>query len=173
MDSRNTGISVPGHSPLPDHFSSPTSLVEPEYASYRTSLSPARYEQVPGSGPDHLFSLMDQALLPGTIVLLSGRDLTWSEARRFTLARDTYRCRSCGSGNRPELTVHHIFPRGVGGGNAPGNLVTLCERCHRDLCRQCRRPAQSRVSLGGAALAWSPGTSMAGQEKGGPAGVLI
>jgi hypothetical protein len=79
-------------------------------------------------------------------------ELKWSEARRIALARDLYTCRRCESRDRELLTVHHIFPRALGGGNNPGNLVTLCETCHQALCRYCSRPTDLRVSPGKSAF---------------------
>jgi hypothetical protein len=86
------------------------------------------------------------AILPVT-------ELKWSAARKIALARDLYRCRRCSSREPALLTVHHVFPRGLGGGNEPGNLVTLCESCHQTLCRHCSRPAAFRVSMGESAAA--------------------
>jgi hypothetical protein len=72
-------------------------------------------------------------------------DLKWSDARRYVLTRDSRACaiRSCGA--EEDLTVHHILPRAWGGTHHPGNLVTLCTRCHRNLCDSCTRPVSSRV----------------------------
>lgn len=84
---------------------------------------------------------------------IPGRDLKWSEARKIALARDCFCCQRCGSRERGMLTVHHIYPRGLGGGNEPGNLVTLCETCHQRLCRHCSRPEDLRVPLGESSLA--------------------
>ena len=75
-------------------------------------------------------------------------ELKWSAARKIALARDLYRCRHCGTADAELLTVHHVFPRGLGGGNEPGNLVTLCESCHQTLCRHCSRPSPARISMG-------------------------
>lgn len=54
--------------------------------------------------------------------------------RQYVLRRDGYKCQCCGK--KPsekkgiKLHVHHLESRKVGG-NAPDNLVTLCEDCHR------------------------------------------
>ena len=51
--------------------------------------------------------------------------------RQYILKRDGYTCRCCGKhGEGVKLHVHHIESRQTGG-DAPDNLVTLCEDCHR------------------------------------------
>ena len=52
-------------------------------------------------------------------------------AREYVLFRDGHTCQCCKgrSGDRI-LNVHHIESR-MTGGDAPDNLVTLCETCHR------------------------------------------
>ena len=56
--------------------------------------------------------------------------------RQYVLKRDNYTCQCCGAHpahNRPvRLHVHHLESRKTGG-NAPGNLVALCEHCHKAL----------------------------------------
>ena len=52
----------------------------------------------------------------------------YGNIRAYAMARDGYRCQHCGSGK--DLQVHHIIPRSQGGSDRPGNLVTLCRRCH-------------------------------------------
>ena len=51
--------------------------------------------------------------------------------REYVLYRDNHTCQCCkgGSGDKV-LNVHHIASRKTGG-NAPNNLVTLCETCHQ------------------------------------------
>ena len=54
-------------------------------------------------------------------------------ARQYVLKRDNYTCQCCGKhGDGLKLHVHHIESRKAGG-NAPGNLITLCEDCHKKL----------------------------------------
>ena len=54
--------------------------------------------------------------------------------RQYILHRDGYKCQCCGK--KPsekkgiKLHVHHLESRKVGG-DAPDNLVTLCEDCHK------------------------------------------
>lgn len=51
--------------------------------------------------------------------------------RDRVLARDGHRCRAPGCSRTRFLEIHHVIPRERGGANTPGNLVTLCSRCHR------------------------------------------
>ena len=48
--------------------------------------------------------------------------------RRAIYRRDGYACALCGDPRA--LTIHHVWPRSIGGGNAPTNLITLCRYCH-------------------------------------------
>ena len=54
--------------------------------------------------------------------------------RQYVLHRDNYKCQCCGKKSSEKkgikLHVHHLESRKVGG-NAPDNLVTLCENCHK------------------------------------------
>ena len=74
-------------------------------------------------------------------------ELKWSEARRYVLMRDNRACTMHFCGREEDLTVHHILPRVWGGTHHPGNLITLCTRCHRNLCNSCTRSAPCRVPL--------------------------
>lgn len=51
--------------------------------------------------------------------------------RQYVLKRDNYACRICGC-KEAKFHVHHIETRKTGG-NAPDNLITLCENCHEKL----------------------------------------
>ena len=54
--------------------------------------------------------------------------------KQYVLARDSYKCQSGQKGKHsPKLQVHHQVFRSEGGGDAPGNLTTLCETCHKGL----------------------------------------
>jgi 5-methylcytosine-specific restriction endonuclease McrA len=44
------------------------------------------------------------------------------------LARDGWRCQSCGA--MQHLQVHHKHFRSHSGDDSEDNLITLCERCH-------------------------------------------
>ncbi|MDD1755440.1 MAG: HNH endonuclease [Methanomassiliicoccales archaeon] len=78
------------------------------------------------------------------------RQLIWLRLKGAIARRDAYTCQDCGDffgrvrrrnfdrslrrgkgGYRWEsLEVHHIVPRSRGGSDHPGNLKTLCPRCH-------------------------------------------
>ena len=51
--------------------------------------------------------------------------------RRDVLSRDRHRCQGPGCTHTRFLEIHHKRPVSRGGGNEPGNLVTLCGACHR------------------------------------------
>lgn len=51
-----------------------------------------------------------------------------NSVRRGVYKRDGWRCALCDSTDG--LQIHHVRPRGMGGGNSPMNLITLCWRCH-------------------------------------------
>ena len=60
-----------------------------------------------------------------------GEMLGQYNVRQYVLWRDCYACQCCGAhGNGVKLHVHHKESRKVGG-NAPDNLVTLCDKCHK------------------------------------------
>lgn len=53
--------------------------------------------------------------------------------RQYVLYRDGYTCQCCKAHKDGiRLHVHHIESRKIGG-NAPNNLITLCEDCHKKL----------------------------------------
>ena len=56
--------------------------------------------------------------------------------RQYVLFRDNYKCQCCGAHGSAKkeikLHVHHLESRKTGG-NAPDNLITLCEDCHKKL----------------------------------------
>ena len=60
-----------------------------------------------------------------------GDQLGFWNVREYVLWRDSHTCRCCkGKRKDPILNVHHIESRQVGG-DAPNNLITLCETCHK------------------------------------------
>ena len=65
-----------------------------------------------------------------------GEMLGQYNVRQYVLWRDGYTCQCCGTHatkkNDVKLHVHHRESRKTGG-NAPDNLVTLCEDCHKKL----------------------------------------
>ena len=64
-----------------------------------------------------------------------GDQMGFWNVREYVLFRDNYRCQHCkGKSKDGRLNVHHIESRKTGG-NAPNNLITLCETCHNDYHR--------------------------------------
>ena len=60
-----------------------------------------------------------------------GEQLGFWNVREYVLARDGHKCQHCkGRSKDPVLNVHHLESRKTGG-NAPNNLITLCETCHK------------------------------------------
>ena len=60
-----------------------------------------------------------------------GEQLGFWNVREYVLARDSHKCQCCnGKSGDKILNVHHIESRKTGG-NSPGNLITLCETCHK------------------------------------------
>lgn len=59
-----------------------------------------------------------------------GEQLNFWNIREYVLFRDGHTCQCCkGKSKDKILNVHHIESRKTGG-NAPNNLITLCETCH-------------------------------------------
>ena len=59
-----------------------------------------------------------------------GDQLEFWNVREYVLFRDGHTCQCCkGKSKDKILNVHHIESRKTGG-NAPNNLITLCETCH-------------------------------------------
>lgn len=60
-----------------------------------------------------------------------GEQMGFWNVREYVLARDRHQCQYCkGKSKDSILNVHHIESRKIGG-NSPGNLITLCETCHK------------------------------------------
>ena len=60
-----------------------------------------------------------------------GEQLRFWNVREYVLFRDGHVCQHCrGKSKDPILNVHHIESRRTGG-DAPNNLITLCETCHK------------------------------------------
>lgn len=60
-----------------------------------------------------------------------GEQLGFWNVREYILFRDNHICQCCkGKSNDKILNVHHIESRKTGG-DAPNNLITLCETCHK------------------------------------------
>ena len=59
-----------------------------------------------------------------------GEQFKFWNTREYVLFRDNHTCQCCkGKSKDKILNVHHIESRKTGG-NAPNNLITLCETCH-------------------------------------------
>lgn len=60
-----------------------------------------------------------------------GEQIGFWNVREYVLCRDGHECQCChGKSKDRILNVHHIESRKTGG-NAPNNLITLCETCHK------------------------------------------
>ena len=60
-----------------------------------------------------------------------GEQLGFWNVREYVLHRDEHKCQCCkGKSKDKILNVHHIESRKTGG-DAPNNLITLCETCHK------------------------------------------
>lgn len=59
-----------------------------------------------------------------------GEQMNFWNVREYVLSRDGHECQCChGKSGDKILNVHHIESRKTGG-DAPNNLITLCETCH-------------------------------------------
>ena len=68
-------------------------------------------------------------------------------ARAAVLARDRHCCATPRCRSTHFLEVHHVTPRGQGGSNRVGNLITLCSRCHRFAHENTRALARDKGAL--------------------------
>jgi hypothetical protein len=60
-----------------------------------------------------------------------GTQLNFWNTREYVLFRDNHTCQCCHGKSKDDiLNVHHIESRQTGG-DAPDNLITLCESCHK------------------------------------------
>ena len=60
-----------------------------------------------------------------------GEQMGFWNVREYVLSRDGHECQCChGKSGDKILNVHHIESRKTGG-DAPNNLITLCETCHK------------------------------------------
>lgn len=60
-----------------------------------------------------------------------GDQLGFWNTREYVLTRDGHKCQHCkGKSGDKILNIHHIESRKTGG-DSPGNLITLCETCHK------------------------------------------
>jgi hypothetical protein len=70
--------------------------------------------------------------------------------RELVLERDQYRCVACGAGILSRwYSIQHRKARGVGGGNDPANLITLCGSATSPGCHLwCERRAEQARDAG-------------------------
>jgi N6-L-threonylcarbamoyladenine synthase len=67
---------------------------------------------------------------PGGTDYQHGEQMGFWNVREYVLFRDGHKCQCCkGKSKNKVLNVHHIESRKTGG-DAPNNLITLCETCH-------------------------------------------
>ena len=63
----------------------------------------------------------------------NGEQAGFWNVREYVLYRDGHKCQHCGGKSKDKiLNVHHVISRTDGGTNKPDNLITLCEKCHKD-----------------------------------------
>lgn len=62
-----------------------------------------------------------------------GEQFGWSNIREYVLHRDRHKCQAGRNGCSKKLHVHHIVFKSNGGSDKPSNLITLCEKHHKDL----------------------------------------
>lgn len=73
---------------------------------------------------------MENDLIQGT-EYQQGNQMGFWNVREYVLARDGHKCQHCkGKSGDKILNVHHLESRKTGG-DAPINLITLCETCHK------------------------------------------
>ena len=62
-----------------------------------------------------------------------GDQYNYFNVREYVFCRDGFKCQCCrGKSGDKHLNLHHKESRKTGG-DAPGNLITLCETCHKRL----------------------------------------
>ncbi|OXR40268.1 hypothetical protein B7C42_07693 [Nocardia cerradoensis] len=81
------------------------------------------------------------------------------------LRRDNYTCRYCGAkAETSPLTVDHVVPVALGGGDGPGNLVTACAACNSG--KTSTVPDQPLVEqVADDALRWAKAMNVAAAER--------
>jgi endogenous inhibitor of DNA gyrase (YacG/DUF329 family) len=74
-------------------------------------------------------------------------DTMYKVSRFAILKRDNFSCVYCGKcaiDGDTELHVDHVYPRDLGGGNDPFNLVTACIRCNLE---KSKSPLSQEITL--------------------------
>jgi HNH endonuclease len=95
----------------------------------------------------------------------------WKRVRAAVRRRDGGRCVVCGSTDR--LSVHHVVPARLGGGDGMDNLATLCVLHHRQADAQLQRrksatlaPAPERFEDDPeSGIFWGPPTEPGGKAQ--------
>ena len=88
-----------------------------------------------------------------------GEQLGFWNVREYVLARDGHTCQYCkGKSKDKILNVHHLESRKTGG-DAPNNLITLCETCHKayhrgDIQLKTRRGTSLRDAAAMSIMRW-------------------
>lgn len=88
-----------------------------------------------------------------------------SKRMRFEIMRrDNHTCRYCGaSAPDVKLTVDHVVPQALGGGDEPANLVTACKDCNAG--KTSSAPDQNVIDdASERALRWARAIQRAGDE---------
>lgn len=62
------------------------------------------------------------------------RGSSWRRIRKECYVRDNFICQNCGS--TVSLEAHHIIPYRISKDSSLDNLITLCDRCHKEFERQ-------------------------------------
>jgi len=76
-------------------------------------------------------AIINNEPLPEGTDYQKGDQLDFWNRREFVLFRDNHTCQCCKGKTKDKiLNVHHIESRKTGG-DAPNNLITLCETCHK------------------------------------------
>ena len=72
--------------------------------------------------------------LPAGTDYQTGEMYDYYNVRQYVLHRDGYTCQCCGKQQKEDTRfhIHHKETRKTGG-NAPDNLITLCDKCHKAL----------------------------------------
>ena len=65
----------------------------------------------------------------------NGPQKDFYNTKAYVLHRDKYKCQKCKT-TKGKLHVHHMVFKSKGGTDAPENLITLCESCHKELHAQ-------------------------------------
>jgi 5-methylcytosine-specific restriction endonuclease McrA len=85
--------------------------------------------------------------LPSVVRLWEYRSVPYKQTmltRKNILTRDGHRCQYCGSTRGP-MTVDHVIPKTMGGGDTWENLVCACNKCNNK--KSDSTPEQARMKL--------------------------